>query len=80
MKTKRGWSRGDLDALALPFSIGGHELRVTASVGIAMWAGASGVEDLLRNADMAMYAAKAAGKASIRAFEPTCTAAVERPS
>jgi diguanylate cyclase (GGDEF)-like protein/PAS domain S-box-containing protein len=64
-------ARRILDALALPFSIGGHELRVTASVGVAMWAGGSGVEDLLRNADMAMYAAKAAGKASIRSFEPS---------
>jgi diguanylate cyclase (GGDEF)-like protein/PAS domain S-box-containing protein len=59
-----------LDALVLPFTIGGHELRVTASVGVAMWGGANGFEDLLRNADIAMYAAKAAGKASIRTFEP----------
>src|SRR5262249_24547474 len=63
-------ARRILDALAPPFSIDGRELSVTASMGIALWAGASRVEDLLRNADMAMYAAKADGKASIRAFEP----------
>lgn len=58
------------DTLAIPFSIGGRDLRVTASMGVAVWGGSSQVEDLLRNADMAMYAAKADGKASIRAFEP----------
>jgi diguanylate cyclase (GGDEF)-like protein/PAS domain S-box-containing protein len=59
-----------MDALALPFSIAGRELRVTASLGVATWGGASDVEDLLRNADTAMYAAKADAKASIRLFEP----------
>jgi EAL domain-containing protein (putative c-di-GMP-specific phosphodiesterase class I) len=59
-----------MDALALPFSIAGRELRVTASLGVATWGGASDVEDLLRNADTAMYAAKGDGKASIRLFEP----------
>jgi diguanylate cyclase (GGDEF)-like protein/PAS domain S-box-containing protein len=63
-------ARRILDSLAVPFLIDGRELRVTASMGIALWAGASHVEDLLRNADMAMYAAKADGKASIRTFEP----------
>jgi diguanylate cyclase (GGDEF)-like protein/PAS domain S-box-containing protein len=60
-----------LDALALPFLIAGRELRVTASVGVATWDGKASVEDLLRNADTAMYAAKADGKATIRKFEPT---------
>jgi diguanylate cyclase (GGDEF)-like protein/PAS domain S-box-containing protein len=60
-----------LDELERPFEIDGRELRVTASVGVALWAGSSGVDDMLRHADMAMYAAKAAGKASIRSFEPT---------
>jgi diguanylate cyclase (GGDEF)-like protein/PAS domain S-box-containing protein len=69
-------ARRILDALALPFMIGDRELRVTASMGIALWAGASRVDDLLRNADMAMYAAKADGKASIRTFEPSMHARV----
>ena len=60
-----------LDALALPFPIAGRELRVTASVGVATWNGRTSVEDLLRNADTAMYAAKADGKATIRRFEST---------
>ena len=45
------------DALALPFQIGGRELRVTASVGVALWTGSTGVEDLLRHADAAIHPA-----------------------
>jgi diguanylate cyclase (GGDEF)-like protein/PAS domain S-box-containing protein len=60
-----------LDAIAEPFPIAGRELSVTASVGVAIWNDATGVEDLLRNADTAMYAAKADGKAKIRSFEPS---------
>jgi diguanylate cyclase (GGDEF)-like protein/PAS domain S-box-containing protein len=63
-------ARRVLDALELPFSVAGLELRITASVGVALWAPGKGVEELLRNADMAMYAAKAAGKAGIKTFEP----------
>jgi diguanylate cyclase (GGDEF)-like protein/PAS domain S-box-containing protein len=59
-----------LEALELPFPIAGRELRVTASVGVAIWSETTGVEELLRNADTAMYAAKADGKATIRRFEP----------
>ncbi|HWF75315.1 MAG TPA: EAL domain-containing protein [Solirubrobacteraceae bacterium] len=58
-----------LDALAAPFVIDGRELRMTASMGVATWSAGATVEELLRNADVAMYAAKADGKASIRAFE-----------
>ena len=43
---------------------------MTASMGLASWSPGTSVEDLLRNADMAMYEAKADGKASIRTFEP----------
>jgi diguanylate cyclase (GGDEF)-like protein/PAS domain S-box-containing protein len=60
-----------LDALAAPFLIDGRELRMTASVGLALSGAGAGVEELLRNADMAMYAAKADGKSSIRTFEPS---------
>ncbi len=62
-------ARRILDAIALPVPIAGRELRVTASIGVAAWSGAASVEDLLRNADTAMYAAKADGKATARVFE-----------
>jgi predicted signal transduction protein with EAL and GGDEF domain len=49
--------------------VDGSELHVSASMGLALWTGPASVEDLVRNADLAMYAAKATGKASIRIFE-----------
>jgi diguanylate cyclase (GGDEF)-like protein/PAS domain S-box-containing protein len=64
-------ARRILDALAVPFHLDGRELRMSASMGVALGGAGASVEDLLRNADMAMYAAKADGKASIRTFEPS---------
>jgi diguanylate cyclase (GGDEF)-like protein len=57
-----------LDSLRKPFSIGEHDLSVTASVGIA-GAGSSDV-DLLRDADLAMYQAKGGGKNRFESYEP----------
>jgi len=52
-----------LDALAKPFSIGAHELFSTASIGISCFPQDGGsIEDLLRNADAAMYRAKEHGR------------------
>src|SRR4051794_35747471 len=71
-------ARRVLPALAEPFDIGdGREARITASVGIAL--GASGQHDaaeLLRHADVAMYAAKAAGKSRSAVFEPEMDSAI----
>jgi diguanylate cyclase (GGDEF)-like protein/PAS domain S-box-containing protein len=58
-----------LEALRVPFEIGGRELRITASVGLAKSDGTVGVDELLRNADTAMYAAKESGKGTAQAFE-----------
>jgi diguanylate cyclase (GGDEF)-like protein len=47
----------------MPVHINGHEVCVTCSVGIAFYAGPQQkVEDLLAEADTAMYTAKAMGK------------------
>lgn len=55
--------------LALPFTLGGHEVFTSASIGIAVSTGDSeNPEDLLRNADTAMYRAKALGKARYELF------------
>jgi len=59
-----------MDALGAPVTMHGRELTIGASIGIALSDGAIGVEELLRNADVAMYAAKDAGKAAVRVFEP----------
>lgn len=57
-----------LQALAAPCRLGGYELQVAASIGIAMFPGdATDSDTLMRYADMAMYSAKAAGR---NAFAP----------
>jgi diguanylate cyclase (GGDEF)-like protein/PAS domain S-box-containing protein len=58
-----------LDALAEPFQIDNRAVRTTASIGIALSWGRQAVDDLLRNADLAMYAAKNRGKARFELFE-----------
>ena len=56
--------------LEQPFHLGDHEAFITASIGIAFSsAGYERYEDLLRDADTAMYQAKAAGKAQYSIFE-----------
>ncbi|MFN0089521.1 MAG: putative bifunctional diguanylate cyclase/phosphodiesterase [Acidimicrobiales bacterium] len=56
--------------LGAAVQIGDSPVSVTASVGIVYAEPASTAEILLRNADMAMYAAKARGKARFEVFEP----------
>jgi len=49
--------------LQQPFSIGEHEVRIGASIGIACFpADGSDIDTLIRHADVAMYRAKAAGR------------------
>lgn len=57
--------------LEAPFSIEGHEVFLAASVGIALSSSEyDQPDDLLRNADMAMYEAKKKGKARYAMFNP----------
>lgn len=52
-----------LELLSVPFSLNGTEVRVTASVGITLYPGDSlDCEGLVKNADVAMYKAKSAGR------------------
>ena len=56
-------ARRILDTMALPFMLDGHELVVTASVGISIFPDdGTDVITLLRNADAAMYHAKELGR------------------
>ncbi|MEU7901291.1 bifunctional diguanylate cyclase/phosphodiesterase [Actinoplanes sp. NPDC049118] len=59
-----------LAALAVPFKVGEHQLLAHASMGVALAGPGDSADEVLRNADIAMYAAKAAGKASWARFEP----------
>src|SRR5450432_3106 len=56
--------------LAAPFTLHGYEIVVNASVGIALsTAACAHAEDLLRDANIAMYRAKRAGKARCEVFD-----------
>jgi diguanylate cyclase len=58
-------------ALEAPIKVGSTEVYQRASIGIALNGGsAHDADTLLRNADMAMYDAKSAGKAQVRFFRP----------
>jgi diguanylate cyclase (GGDEF)-like protein/PAS domain S-box-containing protein len=58
------------ERLARPFHVGGHEIFVTASIGIASSStGYQSAEDVLRDADTAMYQAKADEKGTHATFD-----------
>jgi diguanylate cyclase (GGDEF)-like protein/PAS domain S-box-containing protein len=58
-------------AVARPFDLGGHEVYTSASIGVALsTVGYASAEEVLRDADTAMYKAKQAGKARHVVFDP----------
>ena len=57
-----------IDALRMPIRVAGQEISINASIGIAHFDDQSGPDDLLSDADIAMYAAKKAGKARYEVF------------
>jgi diguanylate cyclase (GGDEF)-like protein/PAS domain S-box-containing protein len=62
-----------LEILRQPFVCLGREVSIGASIGIAFGEGtsATSTDDLLRDADAAMYAAKARGRNRYQLFEPS---------
>ena len=59
-----------LDALAKPYNVRGHSAMVTASIGITTSdANYQTADEMLRDADIAMYRAKASGKARYVMFD-----------
>jgi diguanylate cyclase (GGDEF)-like protein/PAS domain S-box-containing protein len=65
-----GLARRILDRIAQPFEFDSLSFETTASIGIAMFSGATDTpDDLLRQADLAMYRAKEAGIGQVRFFE-----------
>jgi len=68
-----------LAALARPYRLGPHEVFSTASIGIVVAQGDyERAEDLIRDADTAMYEAKRAGKARYAVFDEEMRNRVQR--
>jgi diguanylate cyclase (GGDEF)-like protein/PAS domain S-box-containing protein len=67
-----------LDLLAEPLRVGGREIALHTSVGVAVGVveDARTAEELIRDADAAMYTAKREGKGGYRLFEPAMHADV----
>ena len=66
------------DACRQPFDLDGKQVRVGASIGVALSDRISNVERLMRNADAAMYSAKSRNKGHAEAFQPEMLRAARR--
>ncbi|MDP2880046.1 MAG: EAL domain-containing protein, partial [Azonexus sp.] len=67
-------AREIIGAFEYPFKLDDHELFLTASVGICLAPGdGNSVLDLMRNADTAMYRAKALGRGNFHFYTPEMT-------
>jgi len=75
----RGVAERLLGVLGKPFQLGPHSARSTPSIGVTLFdADATGIEQLLMEADLAMYRAKADGRNTARFFEPAMQSEAER--
>ncbi len=72
-------SRRLLETFQTPFDLAGHEVLVTASVGVALIPTDGTIPDkLLQHADIALYRAKEEGRNASRFFEPEMDARLQR--
>jgi diguanylate cyclase (GGDEF)-like protein/PAS domain S-box-containing protein len=76
-------ARKILTLLGQPYDLPGNPSPRTPSIGITLFDGsaggiANGIDKLLRQADLAMYRAKADGRNTARFFDPSMQAAAER--
>jgi len=68
-----------IKTIAAPFSISGHQILITASIGVAMAPGDGMTTDtLMKNADLAAYRAKSDGRSTYHFFEPGMDAVLQR--
>ncbi len=66
-----------LRRVSQPMRVGGHELVMTASIGISLYPGdGEDVDTLLMHADRALYEAKSRGRNTYQFFEPALAAGV----
>ena len=73
-------ARSILQSFSTPFALDGHEVFMSASIGIATFPGdGEDLETLLKNADLAMYQAKKNGRNTVECFATSMgTSAVKR--
>lgn len=68
-----------LDSLALPFQLGSNELFITASIGIVLYPDdIENVEQLLRNADSALFKAKGSGRSTYAFYTQELTSQAQQ--
>ena len=78
LQRAEGVARKIRDVLSLPYSLGSIDYRCTVSIGIALFdEGERGADTTLKHADLAMAQAKAAGKNTLRVFDPSMQVAVD---
>ncbi|MFP5077914.1 EAL domain-containing protein [Rhizobium sp. YIM 134829] len=58
-----------VDLVGRTYVLGGHTINIGASVGVALRGASTQARDLIRNADLALYEAKRAGRSRFRLFE-----------
>ncbi|MEL7023998.1 MAG: EAL domain-containing protein [Pseudomonadota bacterium] len=67
-----------LEALQMPFVLGGHSVTIGASIGIALYPHDAGdAEELLTRSDIAMYQAKRNGRNNIMFYSPELNKSAE---
>ncbi|WP_349679229.1 bifunctional diguanylate cyclase/phosphodiesterase [Rhodoferax sp. UBA5149] len=60
-----------LVTLSQPYLLAGHENRSTPSIGVTLFSGhQTSIDELLKQADLAMYQSKTAGRNTLRFFDP----------
>ncbi len=73
----RGVGEKVLATLSVPYDLSGYHYRSTPSIGVAPFLGSqTSVLDLLKQADLAMYQAKTAGRSTLRFYDPHMQAVV----
>ena len=60
--------------------LGARAITVTPSIGVALFAGGAPMDNVMKQADIAMYHAKAAGRNTLRFFDPAMQAAIDARS
>ena len=66
-----------LAAISVPYRLAGLEYQITPSIGITLYSDhEQSTDELLKQADLAMYQSKAAGRNTLRFFDPAMQAVI----